>query len=90
MFLAENSHRLNVGAVKLSITQTQEAEDDSIPCAYFDNSDGTINAMDVSWPQAPENWVPVQLTAETFKARSLDIRTLSVTPAWIVNRMGVG
>lgn len=90
VFLAENSHRLNVGAVKLSITQTQEAEDDSIPCAYFDNSDGTINAMDVSWPQAPENWVPVQLTAETFKARSLDIRTLSVTPAWIVNRMGVG
>lgn len=90
VFLAENSHRLNVGAVKLSITQTDETKDDSIPCAYFDNSDGTINAMDVSWPQAPGNWVPVQLTAETFKARSLAIRTLSVTPDWIVNRMGVG
>lgn len=50
VFLAENSHRMSAGAVKLSITQTTEVEDDSIPCAYFDNSDGTINTMDVNWP----------------------------------------
>lgn len=90
VFLAENSHKLNVGQVNLSITQADEPEDESIPCAYFDNSDGTVNAMDVRWPNAPEDWVPVQLTPETFRARSLVIRTLSVTPAWIVNRLGVG
>lgn len=90
VFLAENTHSLAVGSLKLAVTQANQPQDTSIPCAYFDNCDGTIDVMDISWPQAPDTWIPVQLSMETFEAHSLAVQTLSVTPSSVTNRLGVG
>ncbi|WP_196808242.1 glycosyl hydrolase family 28-related protein [Mycobacterium sp. URHD0025] len=90
VFLAENTHGLAVDSLKLSVTQPTQPEDLSIPCAYFDDCEGRITSMDVSWPQAPASWIPVQLTMETFEAHSLAVEALTVTPASVTNHLGVG
>ncbi|OBB13261.1 hypothetical protein A5761_01970 [Mycolicibacterium setense] len=90
IFLAENTHGLAVDTLKLAVTQPTQPEDLSIPCAYFDNCEGRITSMDVSWPQAPASWIPVQLTIETFKAQTLAVEELTVTPASVTDRLGVG
>ncbi len=95
VFLAENTHGLAVDSLKLSVTQPTQPEDLSIPCACFDDCEGMITSMDVSWPQAPASWIPaVQLTMETFEAHSLAVEALTVTPASVTissgRRLGLG
>ncbi|MEW2479924.1 glycosyl hydrolase family 28-related protein [Mycobacterium sp. NPDC049093] len=83
-FSASDTRNLSIAALNLSVTQADGVPDDSTPSALFDNCEGAINAMHVNWPQAPETWTPVHITAN---AQPVAIRKLSVKPSSIIERM---
>ncbi len=92
-FSASDTTNLSISALKLAITQTEGAQDDSTPSALFDNCDGAINAMHVSWPQAPETWTPVHIKNRTNSSEQatntqpVAIRKLSVKPSSVRKQM---
>lgn len=83
-FSASDTRNLSISALKLAVTQADGVPDDSTPSALFDNCEGSINAMHVSWPHAPETWTPVRITAN---AQPVAIRKLSVKPSSIIEHM---
>lgn len=92
-FSASDTKNLSVSALKLAITQTHGVQDDSTPSALFDNCEGAINAMHVSWPQAPETWTPVHIkrrpisSHQSAQAQPVAIRKLSVRPSSVIHHM---
>lgn len=93
-FSASDTRNLSVSALRLSINRdAQSAYDDTTPSAIFDNCEGAIHTMHVSWPGAPTSWTPVQIKKQTDAfhrtgtAEPVAIRRLMVNPATVVNHV---
>lgn len=88
-FSANNTHRLAVGSLQLSITHPERPPEAPIPAALFENCEGAIDALHVSWPQAPDSWTPVQVQKQgTAHAPPVAIQMLSVQPASVIKPLG--
>lgn len=92
-FSANDTRDLSVRSLQLSVTDRDRPQEDPIPCALFENCEGSISAMHVSWPQAPQSWTPVQVKRQTDnddstpKAQPVAIHKLSVKPASVVSHL---
>lgn len=80
----------------IRITLSGASSEDPGPCAQFVSSDGTVNGLQISWPGAPQSWVPVQVgTGSNCVGSSgtsgspVTITSLSVEPATVAGRVDV-
>ncbi len=60
--VAVNARRLNVGTFRATIVGAADARA-AEPCAVLVSSEGRIDLVDVSWPDAPSSWTAVQIQA---------------------------
>ena len=83
---AINATRIRANRLSVAIGDGIDPRANVPPCAHFDASDGFINEMDISWPQASPCWIPVRFTngggcGDPLAASPVAIRTLSIDPA---------
>lgn len=92
-FSANDTSNLSISALLLSISRGGQSEDAPTPSAIFDNCEGAIHTMHVSWPGAPASWTPVQIKKQAnvvdraVPAQPVAIRKLLVHPTTVVNHV---
>ncbi|WP_193046557.1 right-handed parallel beta-helix repeat-containing protein [Mycolicibacterium baixiangningiae] len=88
-FLSDRSDRLAIDRLQLTINGPAQPDTPLVPCAHFVDSAGTVDVMDVTWQQAPQDWTPVQVTSSGVACVAPDapapplpvaIRSLTVVP----------
>lgn len=79
-FSASDSRQFSVSQLAVTITGSGGDPDSAEPCVQFQSSDGVVASATVSWPDAPDSWVPVRITGDAPSSASVDIATLTVDP----------
>ncbi|MGE2836564.1 glycosyl hydrolase family 28-related protein [Mycobacterium sp. SMC-4] len=94
-FYAGATTDLTVNALALAIEDSgQPWQQPPAPCAIFEDSQGVVTTMDVTWPAAPPSWTPVLVRRSDAACGvgtvgpAVEIRTLNVDPDSVVNRVG--
>lgn len=93
-FSATDSAGLQIDVMRLMITDPAKHETARTPAAFFEDSDGTIESLEVSWPQAPSTWTPIHIGSRDGdcsappEALPIVIKSLTVQPGFVMTRVG--
>lgn len=88
LFSAQNTSRLTVGDLELTVTNPDAAAN-PMPCARFESTAGVIDALALRWPAAPQSWQPMTVDEPTDcnpDSSALAVKALTVEPAEFANR----
>lgn len=92
VFNVSNTQNLSIDSLRLSVTGADRLHNSASPFALFDDSEGSIHAVNVDWPQAPTSWTPVQVKSGApsgaLHVQPVAIHTLSVQPASLTKDPG--
>jgi hypothetical protein len=70
------------------------AEPQPVPCVSFEDSDGSVEELTVSWRQAPSSWIPVRVTGGGAAcgsgpaAPAVSVGTVRVEPPTVADPIG--
>ncbi len=86
IFSTVNATEFIADRFEVAITGKEDPPPGGLPCVQFEASDGVVNEMDISWPQAPPTWGPLRIIfaggcGAWPSLRSVEIRALNVHPS---------
>lgn len=93
-FSATDSAGLQIESLRLVITDPTKPEIARTPAAFFEDSDGIIESLEVKWPQAPSTWTPVHIGSRDRDCSAspetlpVVINSLTVLPGFVMTRVG--